>query len=50
MFGFDWTEDESVDLFDDLLSLSVMEAMDRSASDGRRDDEECSEQQVSKEE
>ena len=36
MFGFDWTGDESVDFVDDLITLSMFDALDDEASDGRR--------------
>lgn len=38
MFGFDWTRDGSVDFADDLITLSMLGALDDEASD--EDDEE----------
>ena len=38
MFGFDWTGDGSVDFVDDLITLSMLGALDDEASD--EDDEE----------
>ena len=44
MFGFDWTGDGSVDFVDDLITLSMLGALDGEASDV--DDEEDSNAQV----
>lgn len=38
MFGFDWTGDGSVDFVDDLITLSMLGALDDEAPD--EDDEE----------
>lgn len=38
MFGFDWTGDGSVDVVDDLITLSLLGALDEDADDS--DDEE----------
>ena len=43
MFGFDWTGDGSVDFVDDLITLSMLGALDDEASDedDEEDEDEC---------
>ena len=40
MFGFDWTGDGSVDFVDDLITLSMLGALDEEAPDEDNEDDE----------
>lgn len=40
MFGFDWTGDGSVDFVDDLITLSVLGALDEETDEDDEDEDE----------